>query len=214
MSRLLLLLLLLPGLAFAQASDDTVRAGQIQVQAREAFEAGELDDALRLANRAIALDSGPSTWLGQQIRVEVLEQQGQLEQAMTHLEAYLALDGLFPEHLAWGDEARGRLRGALRDAGQRNAALEQQARTQTGVGIGLLVGGAVPLAIGVGHAVNYGVQGGNPDTHGGWLDSGLVLIGVGAGLEVAGALLVALAPKGRAVTLAPAGPGLLLAGRF
>ncbi len=214
MIRLLLLLLLLPGLAFAQASDDTVRAGQIQVQAREAFEAGKLDDALRLASRAIALDSGPSTWLGQQIRVEVLEKQGQLETAMGYLDDYLALDGLFPEHIAWGEETRDRLRGALRSAGARNAAIEQRRQTQTGVGIGLLVGGAIPLAIGIGHAANYGVQGGVPETHGGWLDSGLVLIGVGAGMEIAGALLAATAPRGAAVTIAPAGPGLLLAGRF
>ena len=121
MRALILALLLLPSLAMA--NDDARRAGQLQTQAQEAFDGGELEQAMRLAKQAILLNSGPGTWLAQQIRIEVLEKQGRLRDAMGFLEDYMALDGLFPEHVAWGREARGRLTpacsGGSRPAGGR-----------------------------------------------------------------------------------------------
>ena len=146
LTSLLVAPLLAPSTAWARPSaEDSMRAGQIQVQAKEAWEAGNDKDALRLSNRAISLDPGASTWLAQQIRIEVLEGEGRLEEAMTHVRTYLRIDDLFPEHEAWGEEARDRIGSALAQA---NALLAER-RTRVGVGAGLAVGGAVPLAIGV-----------------------------------------------------------------
>jgi hypothetical protein len=206
--------------AWAQApSQDTLRAGQVQVQADEAFRAGKLDEALRLASRAIGLDGGATTWLAQQIRVEVLEQQGRLEEAMTHLQEYLALEGLFPEHRAWGEEAEARIGAVLSDQQALADKAERARKGRLGAGVGLVVAGAIPLGIGVGFAANFSHNDSDVELYGGWLDAGLALIGVGVGVEVAGTiLLLSAAPDrgGRRVTLrvASAGPGLRLEARW
>ncbi len=201
-----------------------MRAGQVQVQADEAFARGELDEALRLATRAVELDPGPSTWLAKQIRIEVLEQQGELVAALGFVDAYLAVEGLFPEHVAWGEEARGRLEASLSGQADEEEALERSRRARTAIGTGLVVGGAFPLAIGVSFLGNFGFNGSDVEHYGGWLDSGLVLLGVGVGLEVAGiAVLASTGPRGRTVSLSvhPVLPGprsrragLVLVGRF
>ena len=172
-------------------STDTVRAGQLQSQADEAYARGELEEALRLATRAVELDAGASTWLAQQIRIEVLEKQGELEGALTHLGTYLAVDGLFPEHLAWGDEAKVRLEAARTGQLDERTAIERSRRGKTALGTALVVGGAFPLAIGVSFVANFAFNDGDVEHYGGWLDSGLVAIGVGAGLEVAGIVVLA-----------------------
>ena len=204
---LVLLALLLLGPAFVPSEalagandDDAQRAGQIQVQAKDAWEAGKDDEALRLANRAISLDPGATTWLAQQIRIEVLEEQGKLEEAMTHVRTYLRIDGLFPEHEAWGEEARDRI-GAELSAIQ---GLQAQRKARVGAGAALAVGGAVPLAIGVAWLGNYGSKTGQglPSAdYAGFLDGGAVMLGIGAVLEGVGIALIASgagAPKGTA----------------
>jgi tetratricopeptide (TPR) repeat protein len=213
MSRFLILFLLAFGLASTAAAaspEESRRAGQIQVQAKEALDGGDANEALKLANRAIALDDGPGTWLAQQLRVEILERRGDYEAAMTHLRDYLRLDGLFPEHRSWGEEAKSRLGRKLANRDAVSAAR----KTRRGVGIGLLAGGAVPLGIGLGFVGNFAAQGGDPAQSGGWLDSGLALVGVGAGLEIAGAVLVATSaePKRRAALGIDFGPRLASAG--
>ncbi len=184
MARLLLLLLLLPSLAFGA---DARRAGEIQLQAKEAYTNGDVAEAYRLAQRAISLEAGPSTWLAQQIRIEVLEDRGQLEQAMTHLRTYLQIDGLFPEHKAWGSEAKGRIGGALR-------VVRTQRQARQGIGAGLAVGGGATLGVGIGLLANYGIKtgaGGNPDWYAGFLDAGLALTIAGGVLEGVGIALIA-----------------------
>ena len=188
MTRLLpLLLLLVLALPTSAAAEDTRRAGEIQLQAREALDRGNEDEALRLARRAISLDDGPTTWLAQQIQVEILEARGLLDQAMDRLQDYLALDGLFPEHQAWGKEARQRIGAAL--SRQRASRAGRQ-----GAGAALMVGGAVPLGIGIGFLGNYGQKtggGGDPDLYGGFLDAGIGLTIAGALAEGVGIALVA-----------------------
>ena len=191
LASLLLLPFLAPGTAWARPSaEDSLRAGQIQVQAKEAWEAGKDQDALRLANRAISLDPGPSTWLAQQIRIEVLEGDGKLEEAMTHVRTYLRIDGLFPEHEAWGEEARDRIGATLAATN----ALLQERRTRAGIGAGMAIGGAVPLAIGVGWLANYGSKSGqglDPADYAGFLDGGAVMLGIGGVFEGVGIALIA-----------------------
>ena len=194
-----LLLLLLPSLA--AAGDDARRAGQRQSQAQEAFDAGNLDQAMRLAKQAIVLNAGPGTWLAQQIRIEVLEKQGAYRDARGYLEDYMSLDGLFPEHVAWGRETRGRLEGRLIVAEAAEARDREGQQVRRGLGIGLLVGGAVPLATGIGFLANYGRLGAEPQ-YAGWGQAGGGLLALGAALEAVGAVLVATsAPAPRLVLL-------------
>jgi tetratricopeptide (TPR) repeat protein len=198
---LIALSLLLCAPAAAATREDTERAGQIQTQAKDAWESGDVDEALKLASRAISLDPGPSTWLAQQIRIEALERKGNLEGAMGHLQDYLALDGLFPEHVAWGKEARARIGQALQ--AQQSQAM-QGVNTRRGAGVGLVVGGALPLGIGIAWLGNYASKPGTAaekaDTYGGFLDAGAVMTGVGAAVDVAGIILLATAkaPRGSA----------------
>jgi tetratricopeptide (TPR) repeat protein len=219
---LLALLLATPAVG-QEPSQDTLRAGQVQVQADEAFRAGRYDDALTLAGRAISLDPAATTWLAQQIRVEVLERQERYDEAMAFLRDYLALEGLFPEHRAWGQEAEARIGGVLEQRRARDAEVKAKVTGRRGAGIGLMVGGAIPLGVGIGFAANFGHNGADVQRYGGWLDSGLVLVGVGTALEVFGLVLVLTAdPKdGGGVALRPliAGPGggangLMLEGTF
>jgi len=202
MTRLTTLLLLLIVAAPAAAvADDSRRAGEIQLQAREALAEGDVDEALKLARRAISLDDGPTTWLAQQIQVEILEQRGNLEAAMTALRHYLDLDDLFPEHVEWGKEARQRIGSAL--------ARERRSRTgRQGAGAALMVGGAVPLGVGVGFLANYGSKtgaGGDPYLYQGFLDAGIGLTIAGAVAEGVGIALVASTARkpGQAARLAP-----------
>ncbi len=198
---LLLLALLLP--TTASADDDARRAGQLQTQSQEAFDAGQLDQAMRYAQQAILLNSGPGTWLAQQIRIEVLERKGQIRDAIGYLEDYMALDGLFPEHVAWGREARGRLDGRLIVAEAEAARAREGLQVRRGVGIGCLVGGAAPLATGVGFLANFASKGGGPE-YGGWAQAGGALVAVGAAAEVVGAVLVATTASPPPVALVPA----------
>ncbi len=200
-----------------QPSADTLRAGQLQAMAREAVDGGDEERALQLATRAADLDPGPTTWLAQQIRIEILERRGQLDEASEFLERYLALDGLFTEHRAWGHEVAGRISAArvARDADA--AALYEALVARRRAGIALAAGGAAAAGIGVGFLVNFHHQGADPAHSGGWQDAGLVLSGVGAGLIVPG-LVAALStlPRARPVTAAilPAPGGLWLVVRW
>ena len=199
-----------------QPSEDTLRAGQVQVQADEAFRAGDHENALVLASRAIGLDPGATTWLAQQIRIEVLEEQERHDEAMAFLRDYLALEGLFPEHQAWGKEAEERIGSVLAERQERERELTRRIRGRRGAGVGLVIGGAAPIGVGVGFAVNFGYNGGDIERYGGWLDSGLVLMGVGLAVEVFGLVLVLTAepPSVGGVALAPAPGGLVLQGSF
>lgn len=203
MTRLLpLLLLLLIALPAPAAANDSRRAGEIQLLAREALDQGNPEEALRLARRAISLEAGPTTWLAQQIQIEILEVRGNLEQAMGRLHDYLALDGLFPEHVAWGEEARLRIGDALARQRTRRSG-------RRGAGVALIVGGAAPLGIGVGFLANYGQKtgaGGAPELYGGFLDAGLALTIAGSVAEGLGiALAASTAPRpGQAGLLRPA----------
>jgi len=184
------------------SAEDSMRAGQIQVQAKEAWEAGKDSEALRLASRAISLDPGATTWLAQQIRVEVLEEQGKLEEAMTHVRTYLRIDGLFPEHEAWGEEAKERIGEKLATI---NAALAQR-RARTGAGAGMAIGGAIPLAIGIGWLGNYGSKTGQglpAEDYAGFLDGGAVMVGIGGVLEGVGIALIASGATKPAVASRP-----------
>ena len=185
---LVLTLLLAPTLALA--NDDARRAGHLQSQAQEAYDGGQLDQAMRLAKQAILLNAGPGTWLAQQIRIEVLERQGHIEEAMTFLEDYMGLDGLFPEHVAWGRETRGRLSGRLIVAAAEAERAAEGTQIRRGVGVGFLVGGAVPLATGIGFLANYGRLGGQAQ-YDGWAQAGGALLAVGIAAEATGAILLA-----------------------
>jgi hypothetical protein len=183
------LLIGLPAAAVAgEEAPDPERAVQIQEQAKEALDAGHLDEAARLAGRAVELDPSLSTWLARQVRIEAHERQQHYEAALTFIEEYLDLDGLFAEHRAWGKEARQRIRDAMATGQAR-----QVQAAQRGVGVGLLVGGAAPLGIGIGFLVNYGRLGGDFDSYGGWLQTGVALAAVGVAFEAVGAILVATA---------------------
>lgn len=168
--------------------DDPARAAQIQEQARDALRAEQYGDAARLAGRAVELDPSLSTWLARQVQIEALEAMGRFEEALSRIEQYLDLDGLFAEHRSWGKEARQRIRDEIVS---RQAA--QAATAQRGVGVGLLIGGAIPLGIGVGFLANYGRLGADFETYGGWMQSGVVLLGVGAALDVVGLIVAATA---------------------
>ena len=211
----LLLLLLLASPAWA---GDERRAGEIQRQAKEALADGNVDEALRLAQRAISIEAGPSTWLAQQIRIEILEDRGELTDAMRHLRDYLEIDGLFAEHEAWGKEARARLRDKL-------AVMEQGRGSRRGVGIALVGAGAVPLALGIASLAQYGSKtsaGNAPTAYEGFLDAGVVGLVVGGALEGVGIALLAsgASRNGRATAPVPwlvaDRDGLILgvAGRF
>ena len=212
MRLLALVLALLLSPALAQADDDARRAGHLQSQAQEAYDEGELDRAMRLAKQAIVLNAGPGTWLAQQIRIEVLEKQGQLDDAMMFLEDYMALDGLFPEHVAWGRETRGRLSGRLIVAAAEEERAAEGTRVRRGVGVGFLVGGAVPLATGIGFLANYGRLGGQPQ-YDGWAQAGGALLVLGIAADVTGAILVAstAAPMPVAVLPIPLPDGMAVA---
>lgn len=198
----LLLACLVPAVRTASAgspeSRDSQRAGEIQIQAEQAWRDGRLDDALRLAARAAGLDPGPSTWLAQQIRIEVLEKQGLLRQAREHLGSYMALEGLFAEHRDWGREVGERLDQELERRRVAAAVLEQARLRRRGVGIGLMVGGVVPLGLGLGFLGNYAWQGADPALSGGWRDCAAVLFGAALVMEGIGIALAVSASKRRA----------------
>ncbi len=185
---LLLALLLAPAVAHAGEGEDPARAAQIQEQAKDALDADNYADAARLAGRAVELDPSLSTWLARQVQIEALEALGRYEEALTRIEAYLDLDGLFAEHRSWGKEARQRIRDAL-VSGQ----VATAAKAQRGVGIGLVIGGAIPLGVGVGFLANYGRLGADFQNYGGWMQSGVVLLGVGAAVDVVGVIVAATA---------------------
>jgi hypothetical protein len=202
MTRLLPLLLLLAlALPATASAEDVRRAGEIQLLAREALDKGDDAEALRLARRAISLEAGPTTWLAQQIQIEILEARGSLEQAMGCLQDYMALGNLFPEHLAWGEEARQRIGAALaRQRASRSGRL--------GAGTALMVGGVVPLGVGVGFLANHGQKtgaGGDPGLYGGFLDAGVTFVVVGAIVEGVGIALAASTarPAGQAARFRP-----------
>jgi len=199
-----------------EPSGDTLRAGQLQAMAREALDSGDADRALNLATRAVDLDPGPTTWLAQQIRIEVLEQRGALDEAIGHVERYLALDGLFTEHRAWGEEVRARLSSARAARDAEAAARSEALADRRAVGLALSVGGLAAAGVGVGFLVNFHHQGADPAYSGGWQDAGLVLVGVGAGLAVPGLIagLSTFAPTGRSAALIPGPTGLTLVGRW
>ncbi len=119
---------------------------------------------------------------------------------MTHVRTYLRIDGLFPEHEAWGEEARDRIGSTLAAT---NALLEER-RARAGVGAGLAIGGAIPLGIGIGWLANYGsktAQELDPEDYEGFLDGGAVMVGIGGVLEGVGIALIASGagkPKGTA----------------
>ncbi len=214
MARLLPLLAVLLLAGPALADDDARRAGRLQLEAKDAFEGGELEDALALARRAIDLVPGPETWLARQIQVEALERLGRIRDAVEALDAYLSVDGLFPEHLSWGREARGRLEGKVIVADAEALRLAQRARVQRGLGIGLVVGGGLPTATGVGFLVNYGRLGGDWASYGGWAQAGAAFLAVGLAVEITGAILLATSGRQPVVAVAPvpleAGFGLAL----
>ena len=88
--------------------------------------------------------------------------------------------------------ARQRIRDAL-TSGQAATA----AKAQRGVGVGLVIGGAIPLGVGVGFLANYGRLGADFQTYGGWMQTGVVLLGVGAAVDVVGLIVAATAgPSG------------------
>lgn len=207
--RLLLIALALLVAAPAWASVEARRAGELQAEARAAYDDGDRDLALKRAEQAILLDDGPTTWLAQQIRIEVFEERGELKTAMGHLETYMGLEGLFPEHLAWGREARGRLEGKLIAAEARSQGAGTEAGVRRGIGVATMVGGAVPLATGIGFLANYQRLGGT-DEFGGWAQAGGALLGVGIGLEVVGGVLLAtsFAPAPVAVLPVPLDRGV------
>ena len=197
----LLAALLLAGPALAD--DDARRAGRLQLEAKAAFEEGALDEALLLARRAIDLAPGPESWLARQIQVESLERLGRIDDALDAVEAYMAVDGLFPEHESWGREARGRLEGKRLVAEAETRRITEQARARRGVGIGLVIGGAAPTVTGVSLLVNYGRLGGDWADYGGWAQAGAAFLAVGLAVEVAGVILAATAGRSRGVALAP-----------
>ena len=218
MKRLLPGILLLLIMASPAWAGDERRAGEIQRQAKEALADGDVDEALRLSQRAISIEAGPSTWLAQQIRIEILEERGELTDAMRHLRAYLDIDGLFAEHQAWGKEARARLRDRL-------ALIEQQRSVRRGAGIALVGVGALPLALGIASLAQYGDKtgaGGSAAAYEGFLDAGVVGLIVGGAMEGVGIALLASSASRGGLAKAPVpwlvadGGGVVLgvAGRF
>jgi len=210
--------------AWAASSEDAQRAGQIQLQAKDAWDAGKTAEALRLAQRAISLDDGAATWLAQQIRIEALEEQGRYEEAMGHLRRYLRLDDLFPEHVAWGKEAKARI-GPKYDAW---LAAKKQREARRGIGAGLAIGGAVPLALGAGWLANYGIKTGSglpKEDYEGFVDGGVAMLIAGGVMEGIGIALIASSADGPAtagiqpqahlvVAPAPGGMSVGLTGRW
>ncbi len=199
------LLLLLGGLLLAAPAraDDAARAGELQRDALEALEAGDDTAALRLAEDAILLNAGPATWLARQVQIEALERLGRIDDALEALQGYMALDGLFPEHVAWGREVRGRLEGRRIVADAEAQRAGEQARIRRGLGVGLLVGGAAPTVVGVGFLANYGRLGGDPARYGGWGEAGGGLLAAGLAVEAVGVILLASSGGAAPVAVAP-----------
>lgn len=196
--------------AWAASAEDSQRAGQIQLQAKDAWDAGKTADALRLAQRAISLDDGAATWLAQQIRIEALEEQGRYEEAMSHLRRYLRLDDLFPEHVAWGEEAKARI-GPKYDAW---LAAKKQREARRGIGVGMAVGGAVPLALGAGWLANYGAKTGAglpKEDYEGFVDGGVAMLIAGGIMEGVGIALIASSADGPATAALPRDAHLVIA---
>jgi hypothetical protein len=176
--------------------------------AREALDEGDEQRALNLAQRAVDLDPGPTTWLAQQIRVEILERKGELDRAQGYLDAYLALPGLFTEHRAWGEEVWSRLAASR---ASRDAVLAAEGRallTRRRVGIGLLLAGVAEQGVGAGFLINFHHQGADPAHSGGWQDTGLILSGVGAALWIPGVVLALSAVDQRSVSTVSFAPSV------
>ncbi len=196
--RAAILLLMLMVAAPAWAGDER-RAGELQQQAKDALEDGDVAEALRLAQRAISIEAGPSTWLAQQIRIEILEQDGAYEDALRHMRAYLDIDGLFPEHVAWGKETRARLRREVERIRAGRAA-------RKGVGIGMVAVGAVPLGLGIASLANYGDKtpaNADPTPYEGFLDAGVAGLVVGGVLDGVGIALIASSVPPNRVAMLP-----------
>jgi hypothetical protein len=196
--RLVLPLLVLLMAAPAWAGDAR-RAGELQQQAKDALDDGDAEEALRLAQRAISIEAGPSTWLAQQIRIEILEGSGAYTEALRHLRSYMDIDGLFPEHRAWGKETRNRLRAE-------QERIERMAAGRRGAGIAMVGVGAVPLVLGIASLANYGDKtSGNvdPAPYEGYLDAGVAALVVGGVLEGVGIALLASSASPSGMALAP-----------
>ncbi len=221
--RRALLLLVVSLLAVAAAGPATAaerlgeRAGELQLAADRALRSGDSRLAASLAAQALALDGGPASWLAWQVRIDALERMGRLGAALDAAKEYLALDGLFPEHRAWGIEARGRLRSHLGDVRASRRVVGGEPERRRGAGVVLVLTALAPLGVGVASVANFVHQGNDVEISGGWLDLGAPLIVAGAAVEIAGIVLLASsgpAPPRSAAILLPVPGGLVLAGRF
>ena len=78
--------------------------------------------------------------------------------------------------------------------------------SDTGAGAGMAIGGAIPLAIGIGWLGNYGSKTGQglpAEDYAGFLDGGAVMVGIGGVLEGVGIALIASGAAKPAVASRP-----------
>ncbi len=176
--------------ALARADDDVdfdlvVAADTKVADAQAAAAAGDWETARELAEEALALDDSLATAPARLILVEALRLDGALDSALYELNSYLALP-LTPE--ARADAER------LDDELSREVARQERRSARRvpskGAGIGLLVGGAIPVAGGaylLGNDIAHLSQGTESGT---WAIIGSPTLAVGLVLEVAGAVVL------------------------
>ena len=195
---------LTPRAASADASDpeQAALASEMQMAAIEAMTAGDWTAAEERARAALSLDGGVQTAQARLVLALALEQRGDLRDARAELDTLLAME-LLPQHRQKAEELKERLAASGPPAPSAPDGLTPEA--QKILGIGLVAGGAVPLALGVtfiGFDAQFASQG---IESGGWAILGTSLLGTGIALEIVG---VHLLIDGRKPTSGVAGTAL------
>lgn len=179
------------------------QADVLQKQAQKAADEGNWRLARKLAEEVLTLDVSFATAPARLVLIRALEAEENYDAALYELKQMDGIKGLEPEVLEQAAKLERRVR-ARRDGDYATAPVRTaRAPAPRGAGIGLMVGGAVPVVLGgvfVFNDVAHAAQGNESGT---WAAIGVPVLGVGLALEIAGAVVIARSrPRGQAVPAA------------
>ncbi len=179
---------------------DTIdQADVLQKQAQKAADEGNWRLARQLAEEVLTLDVSFATAPARLVLVRALEAEENYDAALYELKQFFRLKGLEPDVVEQGKRLERRV-VARRDGDYAPApTLRTRPAPPRGAGIGLMIGGGVPLVLGgvfVFNDVHHAVQGNDSGT---WAAMGAPILGIGVALEVIGAVVIAKSrPSGQA----------------
>lgn len=171
------------------------RADRLTDEAVAAAKAGEWLRAKELAETVLTLDDSFATAEARWVLIQALEWESLYDAALYELSQYQALDGLPEERLAEAGRLKTRLE-SKRDGTWIPEPMRRRGR-HLGPGIALVVGGAVPLVLGLSF-VATDIHWASQDVESGtWAAIGTPLMITGLALDITGIILLARAPRFR-----------------